>query len=479
MLGEILRSKKVRRWMRRPFSGLLLLSCYLFMTTFAQAAGNTTHYVDSATEHNIIRDALSKQIELHNLGFFLDQSYDFAQQPEPENPLTPLTDSKTLQDAAAAHAQTCEFKHITNPYGQNLFAGTSTFWTIKHAVNSWADEARYHNYETDECEIGQQCKHYTQIVWENTRKVGCVIQECPTIYDYNGQPIFDGESGVMIVCHYDPPGNYVSQKPYPKRNEQQTTELSLHLKVMLQGPFNTQTRQMTAASSNRSLPTNEPYSSHGHNITQPSNLQANQHSSTGDNALIDWVLVELRSSQDPSKILAARALLLQSDGDVAEPSNGSTELKWNNLSAGNYYVAIRHLNHLGVMTRQPVALSTTSTTIDFTQTSTATWGQHARLETAGKAVLWGGDANHDNRIIAAGNANDVNNVMGDVLTAPANTSTAANYILNGYKGSDLNLDSNIIAAGNNNDTNLIHGNVLLHPANVSFSNNYIIHGQLP
>jgi pathogenesis-related protein 1 len=44
------------------------------------------------------------------------------------------------------------------------------------------------------------CGHYTQIVWRNTKAVGCAV----------------GGKGAreVWVCDYDPPGNYVGQRPY-------------------------------------------------------------------------------------------------------------------------------------------------------------------------------------------------------------------------------------------------------------------------
>lgn len=38
------------------------------------------------------------------------------------------------------------------------------------------------------------CGHYTQVVWANTKRVGCAAAECR-----NG--------GTFVVCSYDPPGN--------------------------------------------------------------------------------------------------------------------------------------------------------------------------------------------------------------------------------------------------------------------------------
>ncbi len=95
----------------------------------------------------------------------------------------------------------CGFKHRpNNKYGENLFRGTSGYYTAADAVDSWGEEKNDYNYDTNKCNPGAVCGHYTQIVWKNTTKVGCAKSEC------NGN--------VTWVCNYDPPGNYIGQKPY-------------------------------------------------------------------------------------------------------------------------------------------------------------------------------------------------------------------------------------------------------------------------
>ena len=62
---------------------------------------------------------------------------------------------------------------------------------------------------------------------------------------------------------------------------------------------------------------------------------------TGNDAIIDWVFLELRSTHN--EVVATRAALVQADGDLME-IDGSNEIKFNTLS-GNYYVTGRHRNH--------------------------------------------------------------------------------------------------------------------------------------
>ncbi|KAF7147031.1 hypothetical protein RHSIM_Rhsim03G0263100 [Rhododendron simsii] len=96
----------------------------------------------------------------------------------------------------------CLLKHSEGPYGENIFWGGGNGWTPVQAANAWVSERPWYNYRSNSCAGGQQCGHYTQIVWRTTTKIGCARVVC-----------FDGK-GVFMTCNYDPPGNYIGQRPY-------------------------------------------------------------------------------------------------------------------------------------------------------------------------------------------------------------------------------------------------------------------------
>jgi hypothetical protein len=200
---------------------------------------------------------------------------------------------------------------------------------------------------------------------------------------------------------------------------------------------------------------------------------------TGNDAPVDWVLVELRDPTTPKTRVNALAGLLQRDGDVVDAKTGSKSLIMEHIPAGQYYVTLRHRNHLAVTTATPITLSSSPTAVDFTQTATATLGKEARLTSGNTALLWAGDANMSDKIIATGPSNDSNVVLGSILTHPDNSLSNTNFRLGGYTVTDLNLDGVSIYSGPSNDINLLLGNVLLHPSNSTFAANYILNGSLP
>jgi hypothetical protein len=132
---------------------------------------------------------------------------------------------------------------------------------------------------------------------------------------------------------------------------------NLSLRMVLGGPYDAATGLMKDDLRAAGLiPALEPYTALGYlqvggggETVAPATLAI-----TGKNAMVDWVLVELRDQLDPAVVVATRCALLQRDGDVVG-TDGHAALTFG-VPAGNYYVAARHRNHLGVMTATPVAV---------------------------------------------------------------------------------------------------------------------------
>ena len=96
----------------------------------------------------------------------------------------------------------CQMEHNwDSPLGENLF-WASYMTTATEVVQAWASEEQYYDYDSNSCQAGEMCGHYTQIVWEDTERVGCAMMECS-----NG-------SGFIWMCNYDPAGNWQGEKPY-------------------------------------------------------------------------------------------------------------------------------------------------------------------------------------------------------------------------------------------------------------------------
>ncbi|MBK6753657.1 MAG: delta-60 repeat domain-containing protein [Flavobacteriales bacterium] len=198
------------------------------------------------------------------------------------------------------------------------------------------------------------------------------------------------------------------------------------------------------------VPFIEPYSALGYTHVGSGGQQVTSPvlAVTGPNAIVDWVVVELRGAGDPTMVLATRSALVQRDGDVVDVDGLSAVSFF--LPAGNYRMAVRHRNHLGAMSASPIALYGIPTTIDLTLPGTPTWGTNARNNVNGNMVLWPGDTNFNGTVKYAGGSND----RDPILTLIGGT-TPTNTMNNVYNGADLNLDGSVKYAGSGNDRDII------------------------
>ena len=112
--------------------------------------------------------------------------------------------------------------------------------------------------------------------------------------------------------------------------------------------------------------------------------------------------------------------------------------------------------------------------MDFSNSSTPTYGTHAAYVEGTLQALWAGDVNQDAALIAEGNNSDRTSILALLLMDANNESASSNFQIQRYDAADLNLDGIVLYAGPNNDTNVLFGNILLHPANVDANSNFIV-----
>jgi hypothetical protein len=168
----------------------------------------------------------------------------------------------------------------------------------------------------------------------------------------------------------------------------------------------------------------------------------------GNSAIVDWVVIELRNATTPSTRVYTRSALIQRDGDIVD-MDGASPVSLQ-IASGQYYIAIKHRNHLGVMTAQPVSLQN-NTIINFT--TIATFGTDAQKTIVGTKVMWDGNTNFDDVIKYTGQNNDRDFILsriGGVI--PTN-------VVAGYYSEDLNMDGFVKYTGQNNDRDMILFNI--------------------
>jgi hypothetical protein len=85
----------------------------------------------------------------------------------------------------------CAFEHSQSSYGENLAGGSTGYLPPEDAVAMWYREID--GYDFGGGGFSMETGHFTQLVWRDTRRLGCGMSQC------NGMDIW--------VCEYDPPGN--------------------------------------------------------------------------------------------------------------------------------------------------------------------------------------------------------------------------------------------------------------------------------
>jgi hypothetical protein len=181
---------------------------------------------------------------------------------------------------------------------------------------------------------------------------------------------------------------------------------------------------------------------------------------TGNNAIVDWVLIELRSALSPATVIANKRALIQRDGDVVSATDGVSPVTFSDtLRPGYFYVSIKHRNHLGIMSAGVFRLNGCTSTIDLT-TGAGVWANPSiisnspRKKSANVYVMWSGDVNRNKNVKYNGTiANDKQPIL-DAL----GISTPNNTIENVYRLEDVNMDGKIRYNNTDNDRVIILNN---------------------
>ncbi|MCX6318033.1 MAG: hypothetical protein NTW29_12125 [Bacteroidetes bacterium] len=241
------------------------------------------------------------------------------------------------------------------------------------------------------------------------------------------------------------------------------------LKVFLQGAFNGTDMNDNLRAGTNLIPLSDPYRSapysttftHVNNpVVETANATVfNNAALTADN-IVDWVYLELRdnSGLNPgATVVQTRAALVQRDGDIVD-IDGISPVYFKNLDAGaTYTVAIRHRNHLGIATDPVANLQSLSEAnpgaiTDFTvMTDPQIFGTSAAYTTsAGKVLMWGGNANSNANTRYSGLSNDRDYLL---VTTLGNNPAAS--IANTYNAADLNMNRTVRYSGLSNDRDFL------------------------
>lgn len=189
--------------------------------------------------------------------------------------------------------------------------------------------------------------------------------------------------------------------------------VSVQLKAFLEGPYKTADGLMLDALTTRTpafsslIPTTEPFTNLGLTLTGFTHRGGGGNETTtqavlqvtGNEAIVDWVFIELRAKTNPTTVLYTRSALIQRDGDIVD-MDGASPVIFPTATNDNYYIALKHRNHLGFRPLSSMPLSATPITLDFTNNSLTFYGSRPALKQLSTRIygLYAGDANHNSLI---------------------------------------------------------------------------------
>ena len=181
-----------------------VLSAALFclvLTKPSTAQGNSVDKTCMLEGHNILRADVGVQ-ELHWSDALARQAATWAEELKKSG---------------------CGMKHShAARVGENLYwasplktgnrsKGKSTWrWSLTQqpikeetVITAWATEQPWYSAATNTCDAppGKTCGHYTQMIWTDTREIGCAKAVC-------------NDNSQVWVCNYAPAGNVIGQRPY-------------------------------------------------------------------------------------------------------------------------------------------------------------------------------------------------------------------------------------------------------------------------
>ncbi|MFC1568933.1 right-handed parallel beta-helix repeat-containing protein [bacterium] len=196
----------------------------------------------------------------------------------------------------------------------------------------------------------------------------------------NGQAYFYRITAVDSFKNESGFSDEVSATPVPS--------VLVQINVWLEGPYSTSGDSMTTAlNTSAHIPLQSPYV----DSLEVSGIPA---------GVTDWVLLQLRDAAD-GDALSQRSFFLKNNSDVVDTNGTSTDIKLPGVADGNYFIVVRHRNHLAVISATAQSLNNSSAlSHDFTDNSDKYYGGIngvKELETG----VWGmiaGDANGNGEV---------------------------------------------------------------------------------
>lgn len=197
--------------------------------------------------------------------------------------------------------------------------------------------------------------------------------------------------------------------------------IRVKVKAFLEGAYSGNGAMSTALSQYHLISEEQPYNA------APWYYEGEECAETTAANAVDWVLVELRSATDNNVIVAQKAAMLTNTGAINDRGKDGMYF---DVPAGDYYIVVRHRNHMAVMSAVPVPLPNINVYSFAAGMNYALGSSQLKDMGDGNFALHAGDVDGNGVIVVS----DFNIYATQIAQ------------INVYTGSDINLDRAVTAA---------------------------------
>jgi hypothetical protein len=193
-------------------------------------------------------------------------------------------------------------------------------------------------------------------------------------------------------------------------------------RVFMEGPYSDGSMNTTLRDSS-DLPLSHPFGG------PPYSHEGTESVSSIPAGVVDWILVELRTQSGSSSKVASRAAFIKSDGMIVD-LDGISQVTLSGMTPGNYYVVVKHRNHIEIMSTNSITLTSSSSSLyDFTTDSSRFYGTAGAKEIDTDVWgMWSGDISQDCEVTTE----DYTSWYNSARTGES-----------GYQTTDINLDGEV------------------------------------
>jgi len=495
-----------------------ILMCFLSLNTIAQSYTTDNVYVHEDGEmvafgaHTFDGTNVVETARTNNRGYFsfgtaaswtaaADASHvdGYARQYVNGAFVLPIGDNGAYRPIATTAGPTDAAYYAVNPNGSYSVTSTASdvsdvstveYWDIDGAVatsitltwNSTSDIATI---------TGSDLTKLIMVGWDGSEWVKIPATVSANTLDATAStPAFTGSAGTLTAGSITTDATITPNTYEAYTFAKEDGEVCLAATAFLQGALYNSTNAIMTDNlrSNSLIPTSEPYAAMT-NFTHVGNgggetTTAGVLSTTGNDAIVDWVFIELRDATNSATVVETQSALIQRDGNIVDASDGTSNVCFSGLASNNVFVAVRHRNHLGVMANAAVTLTSAGTAVDFSTTTlhgtnAAGLGEKSNGSANTVVGLWLGNTSLDDKIIYSGPNNDVVGINNAVINAPGNLFKFSTYAYAAYHNGDIDMDGSVIYSGPNNDVSPVNNVVINHPGNIFNFPTRAIDEQLP